>query len=337
MEKLHGLRGSVSPGPFAGTVNDESCCVTVSDSKQKILRTSKYGDIDASWLRHNYVIIAAPKLLADEPARLSFSVVPSAASQHQLRGEASVEKIIQFKQEEDQTWFDDCQSHEPEPESLKRAENSYAPQTSVRRDTSPVKIAQHRECLPTDSSFGFDNFRKLPSQYRHTLCPHHNASGQDPVDKDMSNPVDRVNFLMHGWSSRYGISKFPASLRADTEKPSVVSFSQARTIPSLPTFETSVSDQLSGDGLDETPIPSLGSRGHPTHCGLACKYARRPRGCKDGEKCKRCHLCLWRRKSSAVEQTNHGEDRCLTDGLESHRRTSSDDVIQRSGLANPRN
>lgn len=39
--------------------------------------------------------------------------------------------------------------------------------------------------------------------------------------------------------------------------------------------------------------PSRGSLGHPQSCGLACKYARKSRGCKDGYACARCHLCRW--------------------------------------------
>uniref|UniRef100_A0A7S4RL07 C3H1-type domain-containing protein n=1 Tax=Alexandrium monilatum TaxID=311494 RepID=A0A7S4RL07_9DINO len=42
-------------------------------------------------------------------------------------------------------------------------------------------------------------------------------------------------------------------------------------------------------------VLSRGSLGHPHSCGLACKYVWRPRGCKDGERCKRCHVCRWRR------------------------------------------
>mmetsp|Transcript_41315 Transcript_41315/g.116954 ORF Transcript_41315/g.116954 Transcript_41315/m.116954 type:complete len:200 (+) Transcript_41315:1-600(+) len=42
-------------------------------------------------------------------------------------------------------------------------------------------------------------------------------------------------------------------------------------------------------GSDE--CPSLGSFGHPTSCGPACKYAKKARGCKDGASCSHCHLC----------------------------------------------
>lgn len=38
---------------------------------------------------------------------------------------------------------------------------------------------------------------------------------------------------------------------------------------------------------------SKGSAGHPDSCGLPCKYHWKPRGCKDGAACARCHLCPW--------------------------------------------
>eukprot|EP00931_Biecheleriopsis_adriatica_P103145 TRINITY_DN78023_c0_g1_i1.p1 TRINITY_DN78023_c0_g1~~TRINITY_DN78023_c0_g1_i1.p1 ORF type:complete len:187 (-),score=41.71 TRINITY_DN78023_c0_g1_i1:147-656(-) len=41
--------------------------------------------------------------------------------------------------------------------------------------------------------------------------------------------------------------------------------------------------------------PSVGSIGHPQSCGLACKYNWKPRGCKDGSMCIRCHKCSWKR------------------------------------------
>mmetsp|Transcript_30636 Transcript_30636/g.77440 ORF Transcript_30636/g.77440 Transcript_30636/m.77440 type:complete len:393 (+) Transcript_30636:76-1254(+) len=45
--------------------------------------------------------------------------------------------------------------------------------------------------------------------------------------------------------------------------------------------------------LDIGTYPSRGSVGHPHTCALACKYARKSRGCKDGAACARCHLCKW--------------------------------------------
>mmetsp|Transcript_98977 Transcript_98977/g.255893 ORF Transcript_98977/g.255893 Transcript_98977/m.255893 type:complete len:289 (-) Transcript_98977:67-933(-) len=40
-------------------------------------------------------------------------------------------------------------------------------------------------------------------------------------------------------------------------------------------------------------VTSAGTVGHPIDCGEACKYAKKPRGCKDGAQCVRCHSCDW--------------------------------------------
>lgn len=45
---------------------------------------------------------------------------------------------------------------------------------------------------------------------------------------------------------------------------------------------------------------SVGSMGHPTSCADACKFATKPKGCKDGALCVRCHSCRWRRSSLLV-------------------------------------
>lgn len=41
--------------------------------------------------------------------------------------------------------------------------------------------------------------------------------------------------------------------------------------------------------------PSFGSVGHPHACAEFCKYAKKPRGCKDGASCDHCHLCTQKR------------------------------------------
>mmetsp|Transcript_38013 Transcript_38013/g.98391 ORF Transcript_38013/g.98391 Transcript_38013/m.98391 type:complete len:154 (+) Transcript_38013:52-513(+) len=42
-------------------------------------------------------------------------------------------------------------------------------------------------------------------------------------------------------------------------------------------------------------VISVGSIGHPHSCASGCKYNSKPRGCKDGMSCTRCHLCCWDR------------------------------------------
>mmetsp|Transcript_109075 Transcript_109075/g.314174 ORF Transcript_109075/g.314174 Transcript_109075/m.314174 type:complete len:306 (+) Transcript_109075:130-1047(+) len=44
---------------------------------------------------------------------------------------------------------------------------------------------------------------------------------------------------------------------------------------------------------EEHNVMSMGTRGHPDHCGAPCKYFWKASGCKDGASCDRCHLCKW--------------------------------------------
>jgi len=46
---------------------------------------------------------------------------------------------------------------------------------------------------------------------------------------------------------------------------------------------------------DAKPLVSKGSIGHPFSCAKACKYAKKKKGCKDGDLCDHCHLCDWKR------------------------------------------
>lgn len=43
-------------------------------------------------------------------------------------------------------------------------------------------------------------------------------------------------------------------------------------------------------------VTSVGTIGHPFTCNPPCKYARKPKGCKDGSQCTHCHECVWRRQ-----------------------------------------
>jgi hypothetical protein len=52
----------------------------------------------------------------------------------------------------------------------------------------------------------------------------------------------------------------------------------------------------------DAEVPSIGSRGHPYTCSVPCKYNWRPGGCKDGDKCTRCHVCRFTKKSAKRSQ-----------------------------------
>mmetsp|Transcript_58709 Transcript_58709/g.128947 ORF Transcript_58709/g.128947 Transcript_58709/m.128947 type:complete len:247 (-) Transcript_58709:110-850(-) len=47
---------------------------------------------------------------------------------------------------------------------------------------------------------------------------------------------------------------------------------------------------------------SNGSVGHPFTCAGPCKYFSKPRGCKDGASCNRCHICPWKRTGGLTQE-----------------------------------
>mmetsp|Transcript_45194 Transcript_45194/g.130513 ORF Transcript_45194/g.130513 Transcript_45194/m.130513 type:complete len:288 (-) Transcript_45194:112-975(-) len=53
--------------------------------------------------------------------------------------------------------------------------------------------------------------------------------------------------------------------------------------------------EVGGAAPPEYSEDSVGSIGHPWSCAQACKFYDKPRGCKDGAGCVRCHRCVWRR------------------------------------------
>ena len=48
-------------------------------------------------------------------------------------------------------------------------------------------------------------------------------------------------------------------------------------------------------GVCADPTALGGSAGHPFSCNEPCRFASKPRGCKDGDDCPRCHMCPWRK------------------------------------------
>jgi len=57
--------------------------------------------------------------------------------------------------------------------------------------------------------------------------------------------------------------------------------------------------------------PSAGSLNHPHSCADACKYIRKPRGCKDGVDCVRCHLCTYAKGSTQRREKKYPHNRPL--------------------------
>lgn len=88
--------------------------------------------------------------------------------------------------------------------------------------------------------------------------------------------------LGHGALSGFGSASSSSSAAERKLPPVMPEASRSSEVSSVP-------------GTEELP-PSVGSVGHPTSCGLPCKYAKKARGCKDGSLCERCHICPWKPK-----------------------------------------
>lgn len=84
--------------------------------------------------------------------------------------------------------------------------------------------------------------------------------------------------------------------------------SVAPALPALPRLLSAATPQVAAASCgvtggvppaDAAPyVTSMGSVGHPYTCGEACKFAKKPQGCKDGAACRRCHQCEWHRRAS---------------------------------------
>eukprot|EP00443_Scrippsiella_acuminata_P038140 CAMPEP_0115191148 /NCGR_PEP_ID=MMETSP0270-20121206/12384_1 /TAXON_ID=71861 /ORGANISM="Scrippsiella trochoidea, Strain CCMP3099" /LENGTH=358 /DNA_ID=CAMNT_0002604367 /DNA_START=16 /DNA_END=1092 /DNA_ORIENTATION=+ len=63
-------------------------------------------------------------------------------------------------------------------------------------------------------------------------------------------------------------------------------------------------------------MTSVGSVGHPFSCEDACKYARKPKGCKDGSSCTRCHHCEWNRHGKKRANLKRMQGKMLCSGFQ---------------------
>lgn len=99
------------------------------------------------------------------------------------------------------------------------------------------------------------------------------------------------------------VAASPIASGMTSRKTTASSFTQVEFFPEDVPFYQASMDAVSGivtiTGV-ETMRPSRGSEGHPHNCQAACKYVRKARGCKDGDNCAHCHLCIWK---SSTKQT----------------------------------
>lgn len=132
---------------------------------------------------------------------------------------------------------------------------------------------------------------QMPSVGQVLASPHHEAKSNgssSSKDSPFSDTWPAVSPIASGMTSR---------------KTTATSFTQVEFFPEDVPFYQASMDAVSGvvtfTGV-ETMRPARGSEGHPHHCQAACKYVRKARGCKDGDNCAHCHLCIW--KSSTCKQ-----------------------------------
>ncbi|CAD7927774.1 unnamed protein product [Amoebophrya sp. A25] len=64
-------------------------------------------------------------------------------------------------------------------------------------------------------------------------------------------------------------------------------------------------------------FPTIGSVNHPHGCADPCKYARKARGCKDGARCDRCHLCSPAKQSRAPRRKNNSSPLQVVEAFQS--------------------
>jgi len=87
----------------------------------------------------------------------------------------------------------------------------------------------------------------------------------------------------------------PAPLRVGWGDPVGLQQVDVPTVPDACNFPAAHPAQ---DGAS-TSLPSCGSAGHPHACAAPCRYVKRKGGCRDGVRCRACHLCFWRRDENS--------------------------------------
>lgn len=114
------------------------------------------------------------------------------------------------------------------------------------------------------------------------------------------------------FSSKEGaFTDWPVSsptLSGVTSRRSTGSFSKVEFFPDEMNQATQ-SGTINFTGMPDIK-PSRGSEGHPHCCQPACKYVRKTRGCKDGDQCAHCHLCVWKNSTKPQKKsTEHSASR----------------------------
>lgn len=140
------------------------------------------------------------------------------------------------------------------------------------------------------------NFVATPMLY---LAPQHFWHTYQYIDEDTQfEKKHDCSHLVNSCSDRY-LNPFPTEAQFHAGSAAHWFDSTSRTTDAhreedeAAVSESTIAAVTSVIGEDDAP--SKGSIGHPTSCSPACKYIKKERGCKDGDACTRCHLCVFRR------------------------------------------
>lgn len=104
------------------------------------------------------------------------------------------------------------------------------------------------------------------------------------------------------------VSDTPSTSACTSAYSSTDAASSAGTLESVAEAESScpagilglLGPQLPSEGLGGgNHARSRGSAGHPHFCGKPCRYVASQRGCMEGAKCTRCHICARQKRRAA--------------------------------------
>jgi len=134
-------------------------------------------------------------------------------------------------------------------------------------------------------------------------CPncHHCQWRRDGVSEDSSPSVNEATRLTKVEVTPVVTKAFSDTIHLKLEQLCLQTKGQEAEASGSTTTATSGEDSVLGAVSSISPplfgedVPTVGSIGHPFSCSSACKYHSKPKGCKDGRCCVRCHLCSWRR------------------------------------------
>ncbi|CAE8614770.1 unnamed protein product [Polarella glacialis] len=126
-------------------------------------------------------------------------------------------------------------------------------------------------------------------------CNEAEASGIDAAQVEVVRIIARhIRSMVLARLDAAELGSFVEEMEAVCAKMEAASVDASADLPT-PDRSISLASMSTSEEEGTEPLLSLGSLGHPDTCATGCKWAMKPRGCKDGSQCDHCHLCGWRR------------------------------------------